>query len=68
MTDTPKLVLSHPVPNAAWLAKLSEDILEPDLPIVDPHHHLWDHGGNTYCLDNLLAEKSVVCQTLAGLA
>ena len=20
----------------------SEDILEPDLPIVDPHHHLWD--------------------------
>jgi L-fuconolactonase len=21
---------------------LREDILEPDLPIVDPHHHLWD--------------------------
>jgi L-fuconolactonase len=19
-----------------------EDIIEPDLPIVDPHHHLWD--------------------------
>ena len=19
-----------------------EEILEPDLPIVDPHHHLWD--------------------------
>jgi predicted TIM-barrel fold metal-dependent hydrolase len=23
-------------------AALSEPILEPDLPIVDPHHHLWD--------------------------
>ena len=21
---------------------MSEPILEPDLPIVDPHHHLWD--------------------------
>jgi L-fuconolactonase len=21
---------------------VAEDILEPDLPIVDPHHHLWD--------------------------
>ncbi|MFA6219859.1 MAG: amidohydrolase family protein [Erythrobacter sp.] len=21
---------------------MTEDILEPDLPIVDPHHHLWD--------------------------
>ena len=21
---------------------MSEQILEPELPIVDPHHHLWD--------------------------
>ena len=21
---------------------MSEDILDPDLPIIDPHHHLWD--------------------------
>ncbi|MFN5821320.1 MAG: amidohydrolase, partial [Novosphingobium sp.] len=21
---------------------MSEAILEPDLPIIDPHHHLWD--------------------------
>ncbi|MBX7515534.1 amidohydrolase family protein [Qipengyuania sp. GH38] len=21
---------------------MSEEILEPDLPIIDPHHHLWD--------------------------
>ena len=22
-----------------WLARREEEILEPDLPIVDPHHH-----------------------------
>ena len=26
----------------AWLAKRpAESALEPDLPIIDPHHHLW---------------------------
>lgn len=24
---------------------MTEAILEPDLPIVDPHHHLWDRSG-----------------------
>ena len=25
-----------------WLARTTEPVLEPDLPICDPHHHLWD--------------------------
>jgi hypothetical protein len=25
-----------------WLDRHKETILEPELPIVDPHHHLWD--------------------------
>lgn len=25
-----------------WLAKTPETVLEPSLPVVDPHHHLWD--------------------------
>lgn len=25
-----------------WLAQTQEDIIEPDLPICDPHHHFWD--------------------------
>ncbi len=25
-----------------WLALTSEETLEPDLPICDPHHHFWD--------------------------
>ena len=49
-------VLRHPVPRTEWLGKLTEDILEPELPIIDPHHHLWDHPGNKYYLDELLAD------------
>lgn len=28
-----------------WLALHDEPVLEPDLPIVDPHHHLWARSG-----------------------
>src|SRR4051812_18820044 len=28
--------------NHDWLALTVEEPLEPDLPICDPHHHLWD--------------------------
>ena len=48
----------RPLPDAVWLGKLREEILEPDLPIVDPHHHLWDHPGSRYLLDELLADVS----------
>jgi L-fuconolactonase len=46
----------RPLPNPEWLGKLSEAILEPELPIVDPHHHLWDHPGSRYLLEELLAD------------
>ena len=46
----------RPLPNPEWLGKLTEEILEPELPIVDPHHHLWDHPGSRYLLDELLAD------------
>ena len=39
-----------------WLALVEEEILEPDLPICDPHHHLWDHPASRYLLDELLAD------------
>jgi len=41
-----------------WLNLHREPILEPDLPIVDPHHHLWDRPGWRYLLDELLADTS----------
>jgi predicted TIM-barrel fold metal-dependent hydrolase len=37
-----------------WLSQWREEILEPDLAIVDPHHHLWDRPGWRYLLDELL--------------
>src|SRR5512140_1019662 len=41
-----------------WLDRWHEEILEPDLPIIDPHHHLWDtpERGWRYLLDELLAD------------
>jgi len=47
------------MPNAvterdAWLAQVVEQPLDPALPIVDPHHHLWDHPGSRYLLDEIL--------------
>ena len=46
----------------AWLAQVTEETLEPELPICDPHHHLWDfHTGYAeprYFLDELLADTS----------
>ena len=33
-----------------------EDILEPELPICDPHHHLWDFPNSRYFLPELLAD------------
>jgi len=41
-----------------WLARRKEEILEADLPIIDPHHHLWDRPGWRYLLDELLADTT----------
>jgi predicted TIM-barrel fold metal-dependent hydrolase len=44
-------------PNEAWLAtQPAEPILEPDLPIIDTHHHLWQRPNHRYLLDELLAD------------
>ncbi len=46
----------HPHVDKAWLNRLHEDILEPDLPIVDAHHHLWERPSGHYLLDELRAD------------
>jgi len=40
----------------AWLALVREDIIDADLPICDPHHHLWDNPQDTYLLAQLIAD------------
>jgi predicted TIM-barrel fold metal-dependent hydrolase len=34
----------------------TEEVIDPELPICDPHHHLWDRQGHRYLLDELLAD------------
>src|SRR5688572_9969233 len=36
-----------------WLARTTEEPLEPGLPICDPHHHLWDFPTDRYLLEEL---------------
>ena len=43
---------------ADWLARHAEPILEPELPIIDPHHHLWIRPGSRYLADDLLADMN----------
>jgi len=40
----------------SWLKASAEAILEPELPIVDPHHHFWDYSTHRYLLEQLLAD------------
>ncbi len=35
----------------AWLGLTTEEAIDPDLPICDAHHHLWDHPGSRYLAD-----------------
>jgi L-fuconolactonase len=42
----------------AWLAQRHEEVLEPALPIIDPHHHLWDHSGERYLFEDLRADTA----------
>ncbi len=40
----------------AWLVKHTEPVLDPDQPIVDPHHHLWMRDGNVYLFPDFLED------------
>jgi predicted TIM-barrel fold metal-dependent hydrolase len=40
----------------SWLDLTIEKPIEPELPICDPHHHLWDRENNRYLLDDLLQD------------
>ena len=51
-----------------WLARRNEAILEPELPIVDPHHHLWDRPDWRYLLPELLADLNLDVRGLVAAA
>ncbi len=39
-----------------WLARVAEPPLEPELPIIDPHHHFAVHADEAYDLSALAAD------------
>jgi len=60
VTTTPNAaaVMRHPPVRPDWLALHREAALEPDLPIIDAHHHLWGAPHDPYLLDDFLADVS----------
>jgi predicted TIM-barrel fold metal-dependent hydrolase len=48
----------RPEPSSpAWLDSVVEDVVDPDAPIIDPHHHLWPaDGALPYMLADLEAD------------
>jgi len=61
--DTARSVPHIPV-RPEWLALRAEAALEPDLPIIDAHHHLWEFPDKRYrtrdLLDDLASGHRVV--------
>jgi predicted TIM-barrel fold metal-dependent hydrolase len=43
-------------PRPDWLALHEETVIDPARPIIDPHHHLWDRGGQRYLLDDMTSD------------
>src|SRR6202171_4353089 len=43
-------------PPEAWLPLRKEEVIDPQRPIVDPHHHLWDRGGQRYLIEEITSD------------
>jgi predicted TIM-barrel fold metal-dependent hydrolase len=55
-------------PREAWLAAASpETVIEPELPIVDTHHHLWERPDHRYLLHEFLADANSGHNTVASV-
>lgn len=51
--------ISPPTTLDEWLSQTKEDALEPELPIIDPHHHFWnmpERDPHKYLLEELAAD------------
>ena len=66
MSATPTPFGRVRAPNDAWLGRAAaEDVLEPDLPIVDAHHHLWQRPDHRYLIHEFAAELGSGHRTVA---
>ena len=54
-------------PLEQWLSQeQAEDVLEPELPIIDPHHHLWDIRSFSIQPHASFAQKVYLCEEIAN--
>ena len=49
------------------LADAAPEVVEPDLPIIDSHHHLWIRGDSRYLLDEFAADLASGHNVLASV-
>ena len=47
---------SMPIRAKTGSPSAQEEIIDPARPIVDPHHHLWDRGGQRYLIEEMAAD------------
>ena len=45
--------------NEDWLKLNLEEPIDKDLPIIDPHHHLWDLDFGRYLYEDLLSDINI---------
>lgn len=50
-----------------WLAQVAEPAVEPELPVVDPHHHLWDVESAFYHAPEFAADAGAGHRVLASV-
>src|SRR6202521_3370781 len=43
-------------PREDWRAQYREEVIDPERPIADPHHHLWDRGGLRYMIEEMVLD------------
>lgn len=44
--------------NTQWLSQVIEEAIEPGLPIIDPHHHLWNYPDSRYVVTDFLEDTA----------
>lgn len=49
---------SPKIGTSAWLEQVVEDVIDPERPLIDPHHHLWRRPQGSYLLEDLWADTS----------
>ena len=59
--------MSQPATHPQLLAGRDEPILDPDLPIIDAHHHLFDRPALRYMLDDYLADARAGHKVVASV-